>query len=329
MLAETVLAETDDWFLAHGLTYFVPEQRAAARQALRLRRTVPLGVVLGLGAAGLGGVLAWLSDQVSAAPALLLSLGIVAALSYALTALKGSHVVGWALRRALSSLRTLLPMMSRALPLLLIFVTFLFINGEVWQMAASLETGVLWLTVLLFGGLAGGFLLVRLPEEVDRVDDAVDAEFLRRTCQGTPVEFECERLLARSAHDPVSHATVTGFERWNLIVVLVVIQAVQVLLLAFTVFVFFLFFGALIIDVGIQESWTGIPVEDFSNLPGLTSISVPLAKVSLFLAAFSGLYLTVATVTDDTYREQFFSEILRELENAVGVRAVYRTLRAG
>jgi hypothetical protein len=33
-------------------------------------------------------------------------------------------------------------------------VTFLFINAEVWQLAASLDGGVLWLTVLMFGVMA-------------------------------------------------------------------------------------------------------------------------------------------------------------------------------
>ena len=49
-------------------------------------------------------------------------------------------------------------------------------------------------------------------------------------------------------------------------------------------------------------------------------------KVSVFLAGFSGLYLTVYAVTDETYREQFFAAVTRELERAVGVRAVYGTL---
>ena len=52
-----------------------------------------------------------------------------------------------------------------------------------------------------------------------------------------------------------------------------------------------------------------------------------LIQVATFLAAFSGLYLTVSTVTDETYREQFFGSVMRELERAVGVRAVYLALR--
>jgi hypothetical protein len=52
-----------------------------------------------------------------------------------------------------------------------------------------------------------------------------------------------------------------------------------------------------------------------------------LVQVSTFLAAFSGLYLTVSTVTDEAYRKQFFGSVMRELERAVGVRAVYLALR--
>ena len=52
-----------------------------------------------------------------------------------------------------------------------------------------------------------------------------------------------------------------------------------------------------------------------------------LFKVAIFLGSFSGLYFTVYAITDATYRQQFFTEILRELERAVGVRAVYRDLQ--
>ncbi len=236
-------------------------------------------------------------------------------------------IVTWALGRTFGSLRSLLPMMTRALPLLLVFVTFLFINAEVWQLSASLSTGTLWLTVLLFVGLALGFLLVRLPEEVDGVDDAVDAVFLRRTCRGTPLDEACEEVLDDPEVDPVALATVGGLERTNLVIVLVVIQFVQILLLAATVFVFFLLFGALVMDLSVQAAWTTKDVGDIHAVPGLSTISVPLFQVSLFLAAFSSLYLTVSTVTDDTYREHFFASVLAELEQAVGMRAVYLALR--
>ena len=53
-------------------------------------------------------------------------------------------IVGWALKRTLGSLRLLFPLASRALPMLLVFVTFLFINAEVWQVTTKLDGGLIW-----------------------------------------------------------------------------------------------------------------------------------------------------------------------------------------
>jgi hypothetical protein len=107
-----VLAATDEWFLRNGLSYFVPEQRQGARAALSLRRTLPLLVLAGLAAAAAGAGLALLADEFSFAPATLVSIGILAATWYALTALNARPIVTWALSRTFGGLRTLLPMMS-------------------------------------------------------------------------------------------------------------------------------------------------------------------------------------------------------------------------
>ena len=190
-------------------------------------------------------------------------------------------------------------------------------------------------TAQLSAAAAGGALEAALVDAVASyeslagvaADDAVDADFLRRACRRTPLEEVCEELLADPGADPVARATVTGFERGNLVLFLVIVQFVQVLLLAATVFGFFLLFGALTMGVGLQEAWTGLERDAIHTLPYLAQVSVPLGKVSLFLGSFSLLYLTVSTVTDEAYREQFFGLVTRELERAVGVRAVYLTLR--
>jgi hypothetical protein len=321
---------TEAWFMQHGLPYFVPAERAAARSALRPRRVLPLLILVLLVAAALGGLLGWVSSQVSAAPALWLTLAVLSGLAYAVTALHARPILTWALTRTLSSVRIMLSTASRALPLLLVFVAFLFINAEAWEMTSSLPFGRLWLAVMLLVGLGIVFLLVRLPEEVDRVDDAVDAEFLIRTCRGTPMEQPCRDLLAESEADPdavnpASYAQVAGYERWNLIIELLVIQLVQVLVLVGAVFVFFLIFGSLIMPEAVQMSWTGL--DGITNFPYLDSVSTQLVKVSLFLASFSGLYFMVSAVTDETYRGQFFASVMVQLERAVGVRAVYLAMR--
>ena len=74
-----------------------------------------------------------------------------------------------------------------------------------------------------------------------------------------------------------------------------------------------------------MAAWTR---DGVAELRGLVNLSVELVQVSVFLAAFSGLYFAVSAVTDETYREQFFTELLDELERAVGVRAVYLALQA-
>jgi hypothetical protein len=312
------------WFLAHGLPYFVAEERAAARAGLRPRRLVSLVIVLVVLAAG-AGVLAWASESYAAGPALWLSVAVLGLLWYASTALHARPILTFALSRTLGSLRFVAPMASRALPLLLVFVTFLFVNAEAWEMTSNLPFGLLWVTVLLMFGLAVLFLLTRLPEEVDRVDDEVDDAFLVRACAGTPLEAASREMAADPDIDPQDHAQVTGFERWNLILVLLVIQTVQVLLLSITVFAFFMLFGSLVMETKTQESWTGRP--DVGNAPFLPQVSLSLMKVSLFLASFSGFYFTVSAVTDDTYRRQFFSVVESQLERAVGMRAVYLAMR--
>ncbi|HEX5918874.1 MAG TPA: hypothetical protein VFY76_13525, partial [Nocardioides sp.] len=293
--------------------------------ALRPRRALPLLGLVAVVAAALGGLLGWVSSQVSAAPAVWLTIAIVAGGAYALTALHARPIVGWALKRTLSSLGSVVSTASRALPLLLVFIAFLFINAEAWQMASRLDFGTLWLTALLLLGLAAVFLLVRLPEEVDQADDAVDDQFLLRACRGTPLEDVCRGMVDDPDADPAAHAEVGGFERWNLIVVLMVIQAVQVMVLVAAVFAFLLLFGSLVVGEEVQQSWTAR--EYTTNVSFLPSVSAELVKVSLFLASFSGLYFTVSAVTDETYRGQFFAAVMVHLEKAVGVRAVYLALR--
>jgi divalent metal cation (Fe/Co/Zn/Cd) transporter len=99
---------------------------------------------------------------------------------------------------------------------------------------------------------------------------------------------------------------------------------VQVLLLVVAVFAFFLLFGSLVMTADVQQSWTG--EKHLGTAPLLDTVSASLVKVSLFLAAFSGLYFTVSAVTDDTYRRQFFAAVEEQLERAVGMRAVHHAL---
>lgn len=320
------------WFVAHGLPYFVDSFRAkvaAGLQRGRVAAVVLSAIVVG---AVVGAITAVPLSPAAGVGAALTAVGIVLA-TYAVVTLRAWLIVGWAIRRTFRSLGLLLPLVTRALPLLLLFITFLFINAEVWQVSAALDGGVLWVTVLLFAGVAVGFLLTRLPEELDNVDDEVDSRQLLDACRGTPLESAAEAIAARVDRVGSVDAEVSGLQKANLVLVLLVSQAVQVLLLALAVFAFFIVFGVVAMDPDVVASWTTSgtveplagPVGDWLGRP----LSQELVRVSVFLAAFSGLYFTVYAVTDDLYRKQFFSTVIRELERAVSARVAYRSLKDG
>ncbi|RHW26912.1 hypothetical protein D0Z08_12025 [Nocardioides immobilis] len=326
------LDPAEHWFVAHGLPYFVDSYRAKVAAGLRRPRVAAVVLVAALVGAVVGVVVAVPLSAAAGIGAALSAAGVVLA-SYAVVTLRAWLIVGWAVRRTLRSLGLLVPLVTRALPLLLLFITFLFINAEVWQVSAALDGGVLWVTVLLFAAVAVGFLLTRLPEELDSVDDEVDSRQLLDACRGTPLEAAAGAIAARVDRVGSVDAEVTGLQKANLVLVLLVSQTVQVLLLALAVFAFFIVFGVVAMDPEVVGSWTndGVvhpltgPAGDWIG----SRLSQELVRVSVFLAAFSGLYFTVYAVTDDAYRRQFFSSVIRELERAVSARVAYRSMKDG
>jgi hypothetical protein len=324
---EQTVEAAEHWFVRHGLPYFVDAEREAARRGMRPARLLAvagLAAVLGVGAGLLVGLFVDASFGVGTA---MVTAGLVVG-AYAATTLRMTAMARWAVARTFKSLGLLFPLVTRALPLLLVFVMFLFINAEVWEVGAALDGGVLWVTVMLFAGLAVGFLLARLPEELDAVDDEVEAERLLALTRRTPLREAATRLVeeGEDRYRLAEDASVKGFQKANLVVVLLVAQIVQVLLLSLSVLLFFIAFGAVAMRHEVVGGWIG---DQQLHEWGIGYLSTELVQVSVFLAAFSGMYFTVAAITDEVYRQQFFTSITRELERAVAARAVYHALKRG
>jgi hypothetical protein len=320
--AQRAAAET--WFLDHGLPWFVDDVRNEVTRRLQRGRVTAVlvtGLLLGL----LTGLVVgpatgeWSLGFASGASVLGAAL-----LVYALWALHAKLIVGWALRRAFRSLGLLLPLATRALPMLLLFVTFLFINADVWQVASRLHGGILWTAILFFMLAALGFLVPRLAQEMDQVD-TLDGDALCAATEGTPLEAPA-RLMCEGEVDLSEDAEVAGLQKVNLVTVLVIAQGVQVVLLSLAVFVFFIIFGVVAIQADVIEGWIGHPP---TYPPGPEIVTIQLIRVSTFLAGFSGFYFTVVAITDELYRKEFFSVILAELQRAVAARVVYRRLKDG
>ena len=321
------------WFIGHGLPWFVDREDARIARLLTIGRLWPVVAGITVLSLTIGGItfgatlsMAESNSGAAAGTALVTALwtaGVLAA-GYAVTALRAWGIARWAARRALGDLGLLVPLVTRALPLLLLFTTFLFINTEVWQVASALKRSLLWATVLLFSAVGVGFLLGQLPEEVRKVIKQVRDGGLAEACRETPFED-----AARDLGDRIDDVSLSSRQRANLLLVLLIAQAVQVLLLAAAVFGFFLAFGVVAIGEDIIETWTGskpTALQLFNSHALGGPVSNELFQVSVFLAAFSGLYFTVYAVSDATYRDQFFTRISRDLERAIGVRAVYESM---
>ncbi|WP_067441434.1 hypothetical protein [Nocardioides jensenii] len=313
----------ESWFVANGLPYFVDEIREDVTKRLRPARLVSVLLVGLVLAAPIGlGVGLWADRWSYGVSSALTTVAVIFAL-YALLTLKAWLWIRWAAGQTLGSLSLMVPLVTRALPLLLLFITFLFINAEVWQVGATLDGGIMWAAVMLFAAFAVGFLLSRLPEELEAFDGHLDIDALAGACRGTPLEGEADRMRANHAQLPIA-AEVAGLQKANLVLVLLVAQIVQVMLLSLSVFGFFILFGLVAMDDSVIEIWVGHEPETL-----LGPISRELVQVSVFLAAFSGLYFAVYAVTDELYRKQFFTSITHELERAVSARVVYRAMRRG
>ena len=320
---QDTIAATEAWLDGHGLPWFVESKRAAVAERLSRRRLVRVAAAALVVAVAVGVATGWWRGEPSFGIAWgETTFGVLVTL-WSLRALYGGSVAGWAARRTLRSLGLLFPLASRALPMLLLFMTFLFINTEVWQVTSTLKGGVMWQAVLLFAAIGVGFLLARLPEELEEYDAELTPESLVVACRGTPLESAATEVHL-TAEALEEHSDVVGLERGNLVLVLLIAQAIQVLLLSVAVWAFFLVFGSVAMTDGVINSWVGGDSPHYVGWFGL--VSRELVQVSTFLAAFAGLYFTVYAVTDKTYREQFFTGVRHELERAVSVRLVYRTL---
>ena len=315
---------TEKWFVRNGLPYFVPSERAEARKALTPKRLAPLVLAVALLGISGGTALSFVSDSVSFLPATLTQLIVISAVFYALTSLRARPIVTWAAKRIISSIRQLIPVMTRALPLLLVFILFLFVNAEVWQLSANLDGGALWLTVLLFAVVGIAFFLASIPSEIDEVDHTYESGAVARACVGTPMEAQARRLEAKGV-DLGSVPSLREYERLNLMLVLLLTQFVQVLLVAASVFAFLFVFGIIAMNDVVATTWTA--ENRVTAWGGLPNLSVELLQVCVFLSSFSGLYFTVYALTDDTYRADFFGTVVDELERATAVRAAYLELR--
>jgi hypothetical protein len=248
---------------------------------------------------------------------------------WALTSYGVLPLLSWAWQRTSAQARSYLNLIVRGLPLLLLFMTFLFVNAEVWQVAGTLEGPTYVLVLTLFFLLGCLFLLSGLPplmRALNTFDSWAEISIIARNAAVVP-ERSVESAVA-GVGDPPAVDRPSMRQRLNLGLVALFSQSIQITATAVAMFGFFVLFGFLAIGADTAAAWTAAGPLD--ELAGVTfggrrlSVTEPLLRVAGFLGVFAGMYFTVVLSTDATYREEFSEDLGPELRQALAVRRVYR-----
>jgi hypothetical protein len=311
LVVELVLAGNSDWaWWLNGLALIGGVVALAAVVALvnRHRRRPAFALPDDVGPVELtafvlvGGAIQFIGGQpTSAAVVVGVNLLVLAVLRVWIV-----YGVAWILaftgRRVGTQLAAAVDLLARAIPLLLLFSVVLFVNTEMWEVFSSMDDPTLAAAIGLVVVVGAVFLAVRLPREVGRLEAQVGAE---------------PRLDRR--------------QRTNVGLVLLVSQALQVAIVAAAVGSFFVAFGALAIGPQVIESWIGVRGSSLLAF-GLAGVDVriteELLRVACGIATLSGLYYSVAVLTDAVYRDEFLRELTEDLQAVFTDRARYLDLRS-
>lgn len=239
----------------------------------------------------------------------------------------------WAAGQTVQHLSQLLTLMGRALPFVLVFSAFLFLNAELWQVAHDFTALAFWATVGLLFGVAVTFVALRIPREISEI-----ARF--RSWADV-----CELAdRARSPLTTVPSSSLTGDhqprltrnDRFNVGLVVLFNLGLQIVLVSLAIGVFYIVFGVFAVREDTIVTWTSLQqlTDDdvlirFSLVDTDLALTVQLVRVVGFLVAFSALQFSVAAVTESTYRQEFFEEVTGEVRQALAVRAIYLSRLVG
>ncbi len=260
----------------------------------------------------------WRSALATAIGNLLLLVVIFLGTSYGVVPL-----TRWAGARTARELEQVMSLLVRALPLLILFITFIFLQNEAWQITAGLHGPYYWIVLGIFVVIGVGFSVIRLPREIGGLSEFESWNRVAERVKGTPAEQLCRELPADEDADtpPLSK------RQWgNLALVFLFSQGLQVALVSAMVFVFLFVFGVLVVTEPVARGFVDAQpnvLASFELWGRDLVVTEELLRVTGFLTVFAGLYFSVTAVTDESYRREFSGEILEEMRRSLAVRAVY------
>jgi hypothetical protein len=227
-----------------------------------------------------------------------------------------------AIRHALEDMGNSVPVLGRALPMMLFVTLFLFFTGELWQAMNRLTWWRLVLVVALFAAVTVLAAAARLREEIGRVEQDLSPPRLTAAIAGTPLAgVSIPDLTSDGPQRPVP---LNGQQSRNLLLHLATRQLIQATVVGVALFGFFIILGLVVVTPETAEQWIGSP-----PVPSALAPAVPVALLhnATLFAAFGSMYFAVTSMSDADHRRQFFAPIIEEIERALEVRAVYLAVR--
>jgi hypothetical protein len=230
----------------------------------------------------------------------------------------------WAVGRLQEQLTSIVSLVARTLPLLLILVVFLLFAAELWEAAHMLDIAEL-LAVFALLGLVAGVLVVSTGRAELRRLEARPWPDLKADAAETPAALLATADATVDRQRPLPRR-LSWLQRANIVSLMLVSQLLQSAFVALVVMVFLIVLGLLVIPESVQEAWVGEPVETvvaFDFLDEGRMLSLELLNVSAFLSAIVGLYFTGLAVSEPGHREEHFGHVVAEVGQVLAARAYY------
>jgi hypothetical protein len=218
---------------------------------------------------------------------------VIAAL--VLTWLGVGALLSWAVRAAFRQLGALAQLATRALPILMLVVVFAFFARELWEVTSGMSVKRLVAVALFFAVLGLLFAIPIMRSEMAELEQSGPA--------------------------------LSGLERFNLAVVLVLAQAFQVVIFAALACLFLLVLGQFAFSRPVLDSWLGADSPNVTAFGVELPLRVAMLKTAVFLSCVSSLNFLVSVAAAAPYKSAFYHPLLREARAALTVRAAYRAGR--
>ncbi len=227
--------------------------------------------------------------------------------------------------QAVRQLRTVVQLVARGLPMLLLITAFVFLNAEMWQVAHDFPPVYFAICVGLMVVLALSFLALRVPKEIVGLARFDSWDLCCELARGTdaPIVDHLTTLRGAPAEPELSRVEIV-----NIGLLLTISQAVQTMLVGAIAGAFYVGFGLLAVRADTILQWTTAteldPLVTFGFLGDDVVLTWEHLAVAGFVAAFSVLQFAVASVTDDTYRNEFYDDVAGDVRDVLAVRAIVR-----